>query len=108
MNEFTTRTDRLMERVRRGIIQCDYIEQQACIAEERLTKFDKSIKMLTRLIEVSFLLLMSSDKEKLPKQFLSHLESYLKRELIDDNEKQAYIQALYLLQSSSTISSDFF
>jgi len=120
-----TKIDRLMERLQRGITQCDHIEQRACIAEERLDKLDKSIRILARLIEVSFLLLISSDKEKstwlkLPndgdleltnpimKEFFYRLESYLGREIIDNHEKQAYIQALFLLQSPLIVSSEYF
>jgi hypothetical protein len=117
MSEFTTKIDRLMERLQRGITKCDHIEQRACIAEERLEKLDKSIRILARLIEVSFLLLISSDKEKLTwlqltnetnLQFLNRLESYLKREIIDNDEKQAYVQALFLIQSPLIVSSGFF
>jgi hypothetical protein len=124
MNEFTTRTNRLRERLQRGLIQCDYIEERACIAEKRLLKLDRSIQNLARLIEVSFLLLISSDKEKLMwlqlindkneeltspifQQFFSRLESYLKREIFGHDERQGYIHALFLLQSSSIISSGF-
>jgi hypothetical protein len=125
MNEFTTKIDRLIERLHRDITQCDHIEQRACIAEERLIKLNKSVQILARIIEVSFLLLISSDKEKstwlkLPndgnleltnpimKEFFYRLESYLRREIIDTHEKQAYIQALFLLQSPLIVSSEFF
>ncbi len=117
MTEFTIKIDRLMERLQRGITQCNYIEQQACIADERLKKLDKSIRILAQLIEVSFLLLISSDKEKLTwlqltnetnLQFFNRLESYLRREIVDNDEKQAYIQALFLLQSPLIVSSGFF
>ncbi len=42
------------------------------------------------------------------KQFFHCLESYLRREIIDNNEKQAYIQVLFILQSLSIVLSSFF
>jgi hypothetical protein len=125
MTEFTQKADRLLERLNRGTKQCDYIEQQACRVEERLLNLNQSVQTLSRLIEVSFLILISSDKEKLTwlqfinnknldlthpiiKQFIYRLELYLKRSIVDDNEKQAYIQALTLLQSPSFVLLDFF
>ena len=125
MNESTRKIDRLMERLHRGIAQCDHIEQRACLAEERLTILNESVQTLSRLIEVSFLVLISSDKEKqiwlqliddknldltdpIIKQFLYRLELYLRRSFIDNNEKYAYIKTLFLLQSPSIVSSRFF
>jgi hypothetical protein len=125
MTEFTRKADRLIERLQRGTTQCDHVEQRACLAEERLSILNQSIQTLSRLIEVSFLILISSDKEKLTwlqlvndknidltnpiiKQFFYRLELYLKRSIIDNNEKQAYIQALLHLQSPTLVSSGFF
>ena len=65
MTEFTIKIDRLAERLRRGTTQCDLIEQRACLAEERLSTLNESVQTLARLIEVSLLILISSDKEKL-------------------------------------------
>src|SRR5689334_10478753 len=121
MNEFTTKIDRLIERLHRGTIQCDRIEQRACLAEERLSILNESVEGLARLIEVSFLILMSSDKEKFTwlqlindenlqltnpiiEQFFYRLEFYLKRSVIDHNERRAYLHALFLLQSPSFVS----
>ncbi|CAF1216475.1 unnamed protein product [Adineta steineri] len=125
MNESTKRIDRLMQRLHHGITQCDHIEQRADHAEERLLILNKSIETLSRLIDVSFLMRISSDKEKLTwlqlineknldftnsivKEFFYRLELYLERSIIDNNEKQAYLQSLFLLQSPTIVSSGFF
>jgi hypothetical protein len=126
MTEFTIRIDRLTERLRRGTIQCNLIEQRACLAEERLSTLNESVQNLARLIEVSLLILISSDKEKLTwiqltdnentnqltnpiiKQFFYRLETYLHRSIIDQDEKLAYIKALSLVRKPSIVSSSFF
>jgi len=125
MTEFTIRLDRLTERLRRGTTQCDLIEQRACLAEERLSTLNESVQTLARLIEVSHLILVSSDKEKLSwillidnennqltnpiiKQFFYRLENYLHRTIIDPNEKLAYIKTLSLVRKSSIVTSSFF
>jgi hypothetical protein len=127
MTEFTIRIDRLTERLRRGTIQCDLIEQRACLAEERLSALNESVQNLARLIEVSLLIIISSDKEKLTwiqlidnensntqltnpiiKQFFYRLETYLHRSIIDQDEKLAYIKALSLVHKPSIVSSSFF
>ncbi|CAF0829856.1 unnamed protein product [Rotaria sp. Silwood1] len=114
-----------MERLHRGTEQCDHIEQRACLAEERLFVLNDSIQTLARLIDVSYLILISLDKEKfawlklvnnenpeltnpIVKQFFYRLELYLRRSIIDNDEKRAYIQALRLLQLPSIVSSGFF
>ena len=58
MTEFTSKIDRLAERLRRGTTQCDLIEERACLAEERLTTLNESVQTLARLIEVSLLMLI--------------------------------------------------
>ena len=109
MSEFTTKINRLLERLHHGIKQCNHIEDRASIIEEHFEKFNQSIKLLSRLIEISFILLLSSNKDKLfnNKNFqltnLSDFEYYLKRKFINNNEKQEYIQAFILLQSSSDV-----
>jgi hypothetical protein len=126
MTEFTIRIDRLTERLRRGTIQCNLIEQRACLAEERLSTLNESVQNLARLIEVSLLILISSDKEKFTwiqltdnentnqltnpiiKQFFYRLETYLHRSIIDQDEKLAYIKALSLVRKPSIVSSSFF
>ncbi|CAF0761827.1 unnamed protein product [Adineta steineri] len=125
MTEFTIKIDRLTERLRRGTIQCDLIEQRACLAEERLSTLNQSVQSLARLIEVSLLILISSDKEKFTwiqlinnennqltnpmiQQFLYRLESYLHRSINDHEEKLDYIKALSLVQKPSFVSSSFF
>jgi len=125
MTEFTIRIDRLTERLRRGTIQCDLIEQRACLAEERLSTLNESVQTLGRLIEVSLLIVVSSDKEKLAwiqltnnennqltnpiiKQFFYRLETYLHRSIIDHDEKLAYIKALSLIHKPSIESSSLF
>jgi hypothetical protein len=64
MNEFTNKIDRLIERLHRDIKQCDHIEQRACIIEEHLLKLNESVETFARLMEVSYLLFISLDKEK--------------------------------------------
>jgi hypothetical protein len=125
MSEFTIKIDRLRERLRRGTIQCDLIEQRACLAEERLSTLNESVQTLARLIEVSLLILVSSDKEKftwiqlmnnennqltnpIVKHFFYRLETYLHRSIIDHEEKLAYIKALSLVHKPSIVSSSFF
>jgi hypothetical protein len=125
MSEFTIKIDRLRERLRRGTIQCDLIEQRACLAEERLSTLNESVQTLARLIEVSLLILVSSDKEKftwiqlmnnennqltnpIVKHFFYRLETYLHRSIIDQEEKLAYIKALSLVHKPSIVSSSFF
>ena len=125
MTEFGTKIDRLTERLRRGTTQCDQIEQRACLAEERLSTLNDSVQTLARLIEVSLLMLVSSDKEKLSwlqlndnetnqlanpiiRQFLFRLESYLHRSIIDDEEKLSYIKALSLVRKPSIVSPSFY
>jgi hypothetical protein len=125
MSEFTIKIDRLRERLRRGTIQCDLIEQRACLAEERLSTLNESVQTLARLIEVSLLILVSSDKEKftwiqlmnnennqltnpIVKHFFYRLENYLHRSIIDQEEKLAYIKALSLVHKPSIVSSSFF
>jgi len=124
-NYYTMKIDRLMERAHRGIAQCDHVEQRACLAEERLTILNESVQTLSRLIEISCLILISSDREKLTwlqliddenldltdpiiTQFFYRLELHLGRSIIDNNEKHAYIQTLFLLQSPSTVSNSLF
>ena len=124
MSEFANKIDRLLERLHRGMMQCDGIEQRACLTEERLFKLNESVQTLARLIEISCLFLISSEKEKMVwlqltndgsilltntivEEFLDRLQWYLKREINDVNEKQAYIQALFLLQSPLIVSSRF-
>jgi hypothetical protein len=125
MTEFSIKIDRLTERLRRGTIQCDLIEQRACLAEERLSTLNQSVQNLARLIEVSLLILISSDKEKFAwiqliddenkqltnptiEQFFYRLECYLHRSIIDHEEKLAYIKALSLVRKPSIVSSNFF
>mgnify|MGYP000215190924 CR=1 FL=1 len=125
MTEFRVKIDRLAERLRRGTEQCDLIEQRACLTEERLSILDQSVQTLARLIEVSLLILISSDKEKftwielsfnennqltnpMVKQFFYRLESYLHRSIIDDEEKLSYIKALSLVHKPSTVLSNFY
>jgi len=124
MTEFTIKIDRLTERLRRGTTQCDLIEQRACLAEERLSTLNQSVETLARLLEVSLLIVISSDKEKLAwiqlinnennqltnpiiKQFFYRLENYLHRSIIDHDEKLAYIKALSLVRKPSIVSSSF-
>ena len=126
MTEFTSKIDRLTDRLRRGTTQCDLIEERACRAEERLTTLNESVQTLARLIEVSLLMLISSEKEKLAwrqlttndpnqltsnpmiKQFFYRLENYLHRTITDQDERLAYIKALSLVRKSSIVSSSFF
>jgi hypothetical protein len=125
MTEFSIKIDRLTERLRRGTIQCDLIEQRACLAEERLSTLNQSVQNLARLIEVSLLILISSDKEKFAwieliddenkqltnptiEQFFYRLECYLHRSIIDREEKLAYMKALSLVRKPSIVSSNFF
>ena len=126
MTEFTSKLDRLAERLRRGTTQCDLIEERACLAEERLTTLNESVQTLARLIEVSLLMLISSEKEKLAwtqltvndpnqllttpliKQFFYRLENYLHRTITDQDERLAYVRALSLVRKSSIVSSSFF
>lgn len=125
MDEFAPKIDSLIKRLRRGIAQYDHTEERACAVEASLSKLNESVEVLARLIEISSLLLMSPDKEKIVwlqtmkdedfeltnpnfEQFFHRLECYLRREMIDMNEKQAYIQALSLLQPPFTVSSGFF
>ena len=122
MNDFTIRIDRLTERLRRDMAQCDRIEERALLAEENLTSLDQSVQSLARLIEVSLLFVLASDKEKyswtqcintnnyqmnnsIVQQFFYRLEQFLQRSLVDIGEKQAYIQALSLVQKPSIVSS---
>ena len=125
MSEFTIRIDRLAERLRRGTTQCDLIEQRTCLAEQRLSTLNESVQTLARLMEVSLLILVSSDKEKLTwiqlinnenyqltnptvKHFFYRLESYLHRSIMDQEEKLSYIKALSLIHKPSVESSRFF
>ncbi|CAF3319540.1 unnamed protein product [Rotaria socialis] len=125
MAEFGVKIDRLTERLRRGTAQCDLIEQRACLTEERLSTLNNSVQNLARLIEVSLLMLASSDREKVAwiqlndnennqltnpiiKQFLYRLESYLHRSFIDDEEKLSYIKALSIVRKPSLVSSSYY
>ncbi|CAF2393378.1 unnamed protein product [Rotaria sp. Silwood2] len=125
MTEFGVKIDRLTERLRRGTAQCDLIEQRACLTEERLSTLNESVQTLARLIEVSLLILVSSDKEKFAwiqlndnetnqltnpiiKQFFYRLESSLHRSIIDDEEKLSYIKALSLVRKPSIVSLSFY
>jgi hypothetical protein len=125
MSEFTIKIDRLMERLRRGTTQCELIEQRACLAEQRLSTLNESVQTLALLIEVSLLILLSSDTEKLTwiqlinddnnqltnpivKHFFYRLESYFHRSIMDQEEKLAYIKALSLIHKPSIESSRFF
>ncbi len=126
MTEFTIKINRLTERLRLGTTQCDLIEQRACLTEQRLSTLNESVQTLARLIEVSLLILVSSDKEKLAwiqlidnennnqltnpiiKQFFYRLENYLHRSIIDPDEKLAYLKALSLVRKPSIVSSSFF
>jgi hypothetical protein len=122
MTEFEIRINRLTERLRRGTIQCDHVEQRACLTEERLSTLNESIQNLARLIEVSLLIIVSSDKDKsawiqlidnehnqlanpIIKQFFYRLESYFHRSVINHDEKLAYIQALTLIRKPLIVSS---
>ncbi|CAF1160740.1 unnamed protein product [Rotaria magnacalcarata] len=122
MNDFTVKVNRLIERLDRDIKQCDHIERRACLVDEHLFILNQSIKMLVSVIDVSYLMLISSDKEKLSwlqlidninveltnaivQQFIYRLELYLRRPMIDNNEKWTYIEALRLLQSPFIVSS---
>lgn len=122
MNEFTCRIERLTERIRRHTAQCDRVEERALLTEERLSSLDQSVQSLTRIIEVSLLIVVSSDKEKriwtqmidpdnydmnnpIVNQFFYRLESFLHRSLIDNEEKHAYVQALSIVQKPSIVSS---
>ncbi|CAF2095847.1 unnamed protein product [Rotaria magnacalcarata] len=122
MNDFTVKVNRLIERLDRDIKQCDHIERRACLVDEHLFILNQSIKMLVSIIDVSYLMLISSDKEKLSwlqlidninveltnaivQQFIYRLELYLRRPMIDNNEKWTYIEALRLLQSPFIVSS---
>ena len=124
MTEFGIRIDRLTERLRRGTAQCDLIEERACLTEERLSTLNESVQMLARLIEVSFLIVISSDKEKftwtqlstngnyqltnpIVKHFFYRLESYLHRSIINEEEKLSYIRALSLVHQPSIVASSF-
>lgn len=121
MTEFATKIDRLTERLRRSMAQYDQIEQRTSLVEERFSLLNESVQTLARLIEVSLLILISSDKEKFiwlqlsidknsdltdPKveQFFYRLELYLRRSIIDKNEKQAYIRALSLVCTPPIVS----
>ncbi|CAF3361287.1 unnamed protein product [Rotaria socialis] len=122
MNNFTIKVNRLIERLDRDIKQCDHIERRACLIGEHLSILNQSIQTLVRVIDVSYLMLISSDKEKLSwlklidninveltnaivQQFIYRLELYLRRPMIDNNEKWTYIEALRLLQSPFIVSS---
>lgn len=124
MTEFTIKIDRLTERLRRGTTQCDLIEQRACLAEERLSTLNESAQTLGRLIEVSLLILSSTERDKrswsqlihqptqqlthpIIKQFFYRLESYLHRTITDHDEQLAYLNALFLLHKPSLVSSCF-
>ena len=125
MTEFSIRIDRLSERLRRGTNQCDLIEQRACLTEQRLTTLNQSVQNLARLIEISLLILISSDKDKslwlelisdenkqitntIRQHFFYRLESFLHRSMIDDEEKCAYMNALVLVHKPSIVSSNVF
>jgi hypothetical protein len=122
MNEFTNRIDRLTERLRRDTAQCDQVEERAGLVEQRLSTLQQSVQMLTRLIEVSLVIIVSSEKDKLVwiecidnetnpmnnpliEHFFYRLESSLHRSIVDCDEKQAYIQALSLVRKPSIVSS---
>lgn len=124
MTEFGIKIDRLTERLRRGTAQCDLIEQRACLTEERLSTLNDSVQDLARRIEVSLLILISSDKERFSwiqlndnnhnplnnpviKQFFYRLESYLHRSITDDEEKLSYVKALSFISKRSAASCDF-
>lgn len=115
----------LHERLNRGIQQCDHIEQRACLAEDRLLILNQSIKTLARLIDVSYVILLSSEKEKMIwlklirnenfestnpiiENFFYRLELYMGRSIIDHNERRAYMESLRLLQSPLVVSSGLF
>ena len=110
MDEFRTRINRLEERLHQAIRQSNDVEQRACFVEENFEKLNQSMQTIARFIDVSSLFLISSANERHhwfetsnSDRFISRLEWYLQRTLIDGNEKQLYIQTLFSLQSSLAI-----
>lgn len=124
-DDFTQRVDRLTERLRRHTLKYDQIEERADLIEERFSTLQQSVKTLARLLEVSLLLMVSSEKElvawkewirtdrhsisnPIRNQFLSRLETSLRRSIDDADEKHAYIEALSLVHQPSIVSSRVF
>lgn len=125
MTEFSTRAERLSARLRRGTTQCDLVEQRACLAEQRLSTLNESVQQLARLIEVSLLVLGSSDREKCSwlrlintdnspssrgtrDRFFRRLETHLHRSIVDVDEQGAYLTALTAVSKPSLVSSNVF
>ena len=92
MTEFTSKIDRLVERLRRCTTQCDLIEERACLGEEHLTTLNDQNQLLANL---------------LMKQFFYRLENYLHRTITDQDKRLAYVKALSLVRKSSILSSLF-
>ena len=106
MEEFREKTNRLEERLQRAMRQLDSTTTRAFLVEERFSNLNQSIQILTRLMDVSSLLLMTSENERMrwfestkTEEFISRLEWYLQRKIDDLNEKQSYIEILSHLQS---------
>ena len=124
-DDFTERINRLTERLRRHSLKYDQIEDRADVIEQHFSSLHESVQTLTRLLEVSLLMMVSSEKEifswkewiktdrqsisnPIRKQFFSRLETSLHRSIDDAEEKQAYIEALSLVHKPSIVSSRFF
>lgn len=123
--DFSQRINRLTERLRRHTLKYDQIEERADLIEQRFTTLQQSVQTLARLLEVSLLMMVSSENEifswkeliktdrhslsnPIRKQFLSRLETSLHRSIDNAEEKQAYIEALSLVHKPSIVSSRVF
>lgn len=123
--ELRTTDHSLTNRRQRTCNDRNLIEGCTCLAEERLTTLDESVQALARPIEVSLLMLISLDEEKLAwtqatvsdpnqllanpsiNQYFNRLINNLDRSITDQDERLAYVKALSLVGKSSILSSLF-
>lgn len=125
MNESSNAIERLAARLQRGLALCDRVEQRAIDIDARFGKFAESIQTLSRLFDVSCLIVIASDQDKQRwlqlidgkpmdladpalEQFIYRLELHLGKTIGNDEDKRAYLQTLSSLRSVSNLSSGLF
>lgn len=109
MDEFRKKSNRLEERLQYALGQLDSTTTRISLIEQRFNNLNQSIEILSRIMDVSSLLLKTSENERMhwlqysPEDYLARLEWYLQRKINDWNEKQSYIEILVQIESSSFV-----